>query len=454
MKNVFVLLLSLFLLAACSTPETVTVRGKVKTGGSKDVALFKTGNGALQQINQVDVAADSSYSFVFKPEAPGFYAVGVRYDLAGWTGYMKHIFYAEAGDEVNMDLHSRKIAELTGKNTQENKALYQWEYFVKGIRTKVNGFGTDSDYKDFFPDLEEFVKKLPDFRKKLKSGNKEFDALLQRKIDYDVDYYAIRFLNTPRSCHPTNEDLSPWYWTIMSPDKFVTEDVLQHPLGLRVLDQYSNWGVRQSKQEYSVERQVSFIPNARLKGEFILDFLNSYRNDDYETYTEALAEYGKYLVTPSQKQSAEAVVAKLKKWAKGSPAMDFTYPDIQGKNISLSDFKGKVVLVDVWATWCSPCKAEMPHLVKLEKEMKGKDVVFIGVSMDKASDREKWAEFVKKEDLEGIQLFADGGGKITGDYKINGIPRFMVFDKQGNIVTIRAPRPSDPELKALLESLL
>ena len=143
--------------------------------------------------------------------------------------------------------------------------------------------------------------------------------------------------------------------------------------------------------------------------------------------------------------------AKLYVGNKGDKAANFTYPDRNGKMVSLSDFKGKIVVVDVWATWCGPCREEIPALIKLEKEMHGKEVVFIGVSVDEKKDHQKWLEVLDKEGLEGVQLFADGWSQIVKDYKIKGIPRFMVFDREGNVIMIDAPRPSEPALKALLE---
>ena len=98
--------------------------------------------------------------------------------------------------------------------------------------------------------------------------------------------------------------------------------------------------------------------------------------------------------------------------------------------VSLSDFKGKVVLVDVWATWCGPCRQQIPYLKKLEEEMHGTDVVFGGVSVDESKDKQKWLDFIKTEGLKGV------------------------FDKKGNIVSVDAPRPSSPELKKMLENEL
>ena len=146
--------------------------------------------------------------------------------------------------------------------------------------------------------------------------------------------------------------------------------------------------------------------------------------------------------------------SRLYQTRKGLPAADFTYPDAAGKQISLSDFKGKVVIVDVWATWCGPCRKELPYLKNLEKELKDEEVVFIGVSLDEDKNLEKWKKFIVDEQLPGVQLFAGGWSKIAKDYKITGIPRFMVFDKQGCIVEVNAPRPSDPALKKLLKQEL
>ena len=112
------------------------------------------------------------------------------------------------------------------------------------------------------------------------------------------------------------------------------------------------------------------------------------------------------------------------------------------------------MVVDVWATWCGPCKAEIPYLKKLEEEMKGQDVVFIGVSIDGEKDYDKWKQMIIDGQLAGVQLFAGNPNQISLDYKINGIPRFMVFGKDGKVVSVEAPRPSTPALKAMIEAEL
>ena len=136
----------------------------------------------------------------------------------------------------------------------------------------------------------------------------------------------------------------------------------------------------------------------------------------------------------------------------GEPAIDFNYPDIEGNEISLTSFKGKLVYVDVWATWCGPCKAEIPSLQKLETDYHGKDITFMSVSVD--TDKEAWEKMVAEKELGGVQLWADGWSKITKDYAIFGIPRFLLFDAKGNVISLDAPRPSSDEIRGLIDTNL
>ena len=136
----------------------------------------------------------------------------------------------------------------------------------------------------------------------------------------------------------------------------------------------------------------------------------------------------------------------------GEQAIDFNYPNIEGNKFSLSSFKGDLVYVDVWATWCGPCKAEIPSLLKLESDYHGKDITFMSVSVD--TDKEAWQKMVAEKELGGVQLWADGWSKITKDYAIFGIPRFLLFDAKGNVISTNAPRPSSDEIRELLEANL
>lgn len=444
MKRIILVVWCCCLVSFAFAQKYTTIRGRVKADKLTEVSLYKTVDGALQLYATTRVAPDGSYGFTLVPDTAGFYTVG--------TEQMSHVIYVKGGEEVNLDLYDRE-AKLNGRNTGENKALYKWEEFSANMRLKgVYFMLSRSTFRDFFPDLEKFVLELPDFRKRIRSGNKAFDELLRKKIDYDMDYYAIMFLQTPRREHPEKKDWPDWYSTVVSKDKFTNDDVLQFPYGARMLHSYVGFANRNSGEDYSLDNCMAFLGNDRLKGELVLMGARHYKS--YDQYLDMMEKYSPYFVTASQKKRAEAIGTALYDTAPGKVAADFTYPDVNGKEVSLSDFKGKVVLVDVWATWCGPCRGEIPHLKKLEEELHGTDVVFMGVSVDEARDKQKWLDFIEKEKLAGIQLLASGWSKITKDYKISGIPRFMVFDRKGNIVSVDAPRPSNPELKKLLEAEL
>ncbi|PQJ72277.1 TlpA family protein disulfide reductase [Polaribacter butkevichii] len=151
-----------------------------------------------------------------------------------------------------------------------------------------------------------------------------------------------------------------------------------------------------------------------------------------------------------------------KKMAKGNASPKFEgYKDAKGGEKSLDSFKGKYVYIDVWATWCGPCIREIPSLKKIEKEYHNKNIEFVSISTDESrrsggtweAAEKKWRDFVKENELKGVQLWAGQDFSFQQAYQISGIPRFILIDPQGNIVDANAPRPSDPRLKALLESL-
>ena len=146
----------------------------------------------------------------------------------------------------------------------------------------------------------------------------------------------------------------------------------------------------------------------------------------------------------------------LTKLAKGAPSPQFKdYENYNGSKTSLSDFKGKYVYIDVWATWCAPCKAEIPYLKKLEEEYHTKNIAFVSISVDKKDAHTAWKEMVKEKQMSGNQLFANNNFESTfvTDYGIDAIPRFILIDPKGNIVDSDAPRPSDPKIKDVFKDL-
>ncbi|HSF88774.1 MAG TPA: TlpA disulfide reductase family protein [Saprospiraceae bacterium] len=145
------------------------------------------------------------------------------------------------------------------------------------------------------------------------------------------------------------------------------------------------------------------------------------------------------------------IVSKL---SPGNPAPDFTCLDQHGEKVSLSDFKGKVVYMDVWATWCGPCRSEIPSAQKLIEDFEGEDVVFLCISVD--DDVDAWKKLIKDKEMKGVHVNSSGNfdSVVAKLYNSKGIPHYILIDQEGKIVDINAKRPSGgiaEDLDALLK---
>ncbi len=109
---------------------------------------------------------------------------------------------------------------------------------------------------------------------------------------------------------------------------------------------------------------------------------------------------------------------------------DFTLQDLEGKPVSLSDYKGKVVFIDFWATWCPPCRASIPAVENLYEQYKdNEDFVVLGINLQE--DKDTILKFMKKQKMNYPVLLSDK--KVISNYKISSIPRFFIIDKNGEI---------------------
>ena len=152
------------------------------------------------------------------------------------------------------------------------------------------------------------------------------------------------------------------------------------------------------------------------------------------------------------KQFMEVKKAK-EKTASGVPAPDITLDLPDGKQVQLKDIcKGKFTYIDVWATWCGPCKMEIPFMEKLVERFKGNDkVMFISISVDE--NVEAWKKMIEKDKPQWAQYNIHGktNQQFSADWGITGIPRFIMIDKDGNIFAADATRPSNEETAKTIE---
>lgn len=145
---------------------------------------------------------------------------------------------------------------------------------------------------------------------------------------------------------------------------------------------------------------------------------------------------------------------KLKGVPKGAVAPNFSIQNTNGELISLEKFKGKVVYIDFWATWCKPCLSEINPSRELQKKLANYDIKFINIGIE--SKYNTWSNLISTKNIEGINLFANSEieKKLKEDYFIQGLPRYVIIDKDGRIFDFSAKKPSDPKLEAEIKRIL
>lgn len=188
---------------------------------------------------------------------------------------------------------------------------------------------------------------------------------------------------------------------------------------------------------------VSFLVN-----QFVTDYVSRAGIDELGEFE---AFYEAKVISPEDRAKFKELCAEWDRVKRGQPSPDFQFSDTGGKKVGLQDFAGKYVLIDIWATWCPPCLKEIPALKELELRFKDKNIIFVSVSCDqKAAD---WEKMVKEKELGGIQLYYDGDQEFMNVYKIRSIPRFILLDREGRIISANMTRPSNPETIKTLENL-
>lgn len=186
-----------------------------------------------------------------------------------------------------------------------------------------------------------------------------------------------------------------------------------------------------------------------LVNHFVYNFIDNNGLDKADTL---ITLFHKHVKDTKDIEQFNTLCSKWEKLKAGTSSPSFSCPDINGKTISLADLKGKYVYIDVWATWCGPCRGELPHLKTLEEKYAGKDIYFVSLSCDK--NKKAWENMVKKDEMKGIQLHMGTDASFMDAYLINGIPRFILLDRDGKIISANMTRPSDPATTQKFDELL
>lgn len=178
--------------------------------------------------------------------------------------------------------------------------------------------------------------------------------------------------------------------------------------------------------EHYADRTSVLAPLSRLNDEKNADVIEPALKQ-----LETQSETARQLVADYRKAKADAK-EKRERMQDGKPAPDFAFQTEKGKATTLNKYKGKVLVLDFWASWCGPCRQEVPNLKKYYEEFKDKGVEFLSVSIDQK--KEAWTKALKEEAMPWKQGWTtDSGKEAMNTYQFSGIPFILLIDKDGNI---------------------
>lgn len=452
MKNTLYLLLVVLLASFSAPKETITISGKIT---NTDDGKLKIKGESFEK--EILLKPDGSFSETFQIEYAGAYNLATKNNRSS--------LYLAKGTKLTINADDKNFGptlKYTGAGSTENQYLYE----KLGVANKMMGNVTEFyalDETAFLSKLKEVKSAMTSLLEKAKIT----DAAFRKKEAKSIDYFEqLQLLNYP-SYHAHYAKLEGYVPSESFP-KFNTqidldneEDFLfSSPYKQIVATKFNNdlyAKIGNENEEYTYKfalPEIKKVKSPAIRNAHI-------QNVAYEVGAgnpEATQLYNEIMMLSTDtkfKADLTTKFNKIKTLTPGNISPKFDYENFKGGKTSLESLKGKYVYIDVWATWCGPCRREIPSLQKVEEQYHGKNIEFVSLSIDAKKDYDKWRKFVEEKKLGGIQLFADNdwSSKFVTDYAIEGIPRFILVDPSGNIVSADAPRPSDPKLVAKFEEL-
>ncbi len=477
MKNLTTILLIAAVLAGCKPEVKVNclVSGTVKNATEKEVIKLTLGT----KVDTLKLNPDGTFSkeiSVTKPSEAMLQGSKLYASLFLTPG-KDLVIHADAAD-FNKDL------AFDGALAPENNFLIKksdgQEANYKALNARYRAPFTPSDFRLVCDSIHlaelAYLANYTDPKGKL-----DPDFVVRQKTAINFDYYG-NLNNYPTMAGYYNTDKpeipADWYsfmdgvtlddpslLDISEAKYFITSYISAQALKMSGVSQeksYNNPEVRVATFKYLSDN----FKNPQFFN--LIAFESLKQTIDSEGPNGMDVQINEYLTKSTDEANKQALKDMVAGWATmafGQPAPVFNLPDNNGKMVSLTDFAGKYVFIDFWATWCGPCKAEVPAYKQLIEDYKNKNIVFISISVDK--DKAAWEKMVK----EGIPAYgADGkpdlnnmiamtwmqlhdAVKYNKIWLVKFIPTFVLIDPQGKIVDSRAKRPSNPELRTQLDAL-
>ena len=468
----------LILFGACEKENTIAIVSGVLPSSQNEVIKLVNCIDYFPGLNNEKVLAetitDSTGFFILKTSLtePGFYQA-----LTGNYPRFTYDVFLEPGDSIHIklpDWNQDPVLKITGRGAEKLKylvndfeILYKTKTYRDTIRSK--GFNTEMLFKAYVDSIKNIRLQLLDadniappdlksrFKKVIQANNaetllshlEERNRNMEGTYDYfypDVSYYSFLeeigfdslfcknseakklagpvLENKARIAFKGRSDKEWWDKNLLWKFNYITEQpksVWTDYLALSTIHEYS---------------------------------FGMFTDDFYENLMEFKEKMDGLFFKGSYKNLFQESVSDYINLAPGKPAPDFALPDAAGNIVRLSDFKGKIIYLDFWGTWCYPCIQEIPDAISLQEKFRNKPVVFIYVALEYdekniadwkhfiEGENERFGKFLNHKPFPGVHLVAEKQflNHEIKPYKINFAPTHVLIDYIGNIISVRAER--------------
>ena len=440
-------------------------------GCSKNESSYITFSGEIKNSTD-EIITISNYNSTMKEDFPidssGHFSARVNIDKDGYyffkIGRPYSIIRFKKGHNVHLDIDADNFFEsriYSGDLKVENN------YGVSKSKLRSKFVGDPKDY--FVVPLDEFLLKIKKTRDAVfelleKSELSQEDKLIEKRI---IEYDYLQSYNNYQKFYSYHKKVKAnlpddYYEPIINMD-IDDGEIFKYSRAYRnlIIENFRHSSKKEMDRDSAltiiefVKNKISNIKSVDIREQYASMLMRQMKegndniDDDYHQIMPLFS-------TQRMKDKLTQRYQSAKETTSGNIAVDFDYENFNGGRTTLRDLSGKLIYIDVWATWCGPCIKEMPALKELVNFYKGKDIEFVSISIDHKKDYEKWRKMVPEKNVGGIQLYDAEGLKSSfmKAFSVGLIPRFMMIDEQGKIISANAPRPSDKNVKDFIDRQL